>query len=178
MIFLQILILVLRSTLLLNMWMRKNWPLWEIIYTGLKQTGLNSWYVKTMGDHRGIRTGICPSLEIGTKNQNFLENLTSAAPFPLIDLFLAMTVYQPVRNSRCTRARFTALVSCSTELAVYSCPLLCPYSGFNFSHYESPFPTRYCIPYVRSDLYQLVIRVKGFRVCALHCVRVPLRPRK
>jgi len=45
------------------------------------------------------------------------------------------------------------------------------YSGFNFSHYELPFPTRYCIPYVRSGLYQLVIRVKGFRVCALHCVR-------
>ena len=52
------------------------------------------------------------------------------------------------------------------------------YSGFNFSHYELPFPPRYCIPYVRSGFYQLVIRVKGFRVCAIHCVRVPLRPRK
>jgi len=41
------------------------------------------------------------------------------------------------------------------------------YSGFNFSHYELPLPTRYCITYVRSGLYQLVIRVKGFRVCAL-----------
>ena len=40
-----------------------------------------------------------------------------------------------------------------------------------FSHYESPFPTRDCIPYVRSGLYRLVIRVKGIRVCALHCVR-------
>ena len=40
----------------------------------------------------------------------------------------------------------------------------CKYSGFNFSHYDLPFPTRYCIPYVRSGLYQLVIRVKGFRV--------------
>jgi len=45
------------------------------------------------------------------------------------------------------------------------------YSGFNFSHYESPFPTRDFIRYVRSGLYQLVIRVKGIRVCALHCVR-------
>ena len=43
------------------------------------------------------------------------------------------------------------------------------HSGFTFSHYDLPFPTRYCIPYVRSGLYQLVIRVKGFRVCALHC---------
>jgi len=32
-------------------------------------------------------------------------------------------------------------------------------------------PTRCCIPYVRSGLSQLVISVKGFRVCALHCVR-------
>ena len=40
------------------------------------------------------------------------------------------------------------------------------YSGFNFSHSDLPFPTRCCIPYVRSGLYQLVIRVKGFRVSA------------
>jgi len=49
------------------------------------------------------------------------------------------------------------------------------YSGFNFSHYDLLFPTRYCIPFVRSGLYQLVIRVKGFRVYAhdpdLHCIR-------
>ena len=44
------------------------------------------------------------------------------------------------------------------------------HSGFTFSHYDLPFPTRYCIPYVRSGLYQLVICVKGIRVCALHCV--------
>ena len=40
------------------------------------------------------------------------------------------------------------------------------YSGFAFSHYDLPFPTRYCIPFVRSGLYQLAIRVKGFRVSA------------
>jgi len=51
--------------------------------------------------------------------------LTSAAQFRLIDLFLAITVYLPVRHSHCTRARFTVLVSCSAELAVHSCPLLC-----------------------------------------------------
>jgi len=32
------------------------------------------------------------------------------------------------------------------------------------------FLTRDCFPYVRSGLSQLVIHVKGFRVCALHCV--------
>jgi len=39
-----------------------------------------------------VKTGICPSLEIGTKNQNFLESFTSVAQFRLTDLFLAMTV--------------------------------------------------------------------------------------
>jgi len=48
--------------------------------------------------------------------------------------------------------------------------LLYSYSGYAFSHYESSFPTRDCIPIVRSGLYQLVIRIKGIRVCALHCI--------
>jgi len=72
-----------------------------------------------------VKMGICPSLEIGTKNQNFLENLTSGAQFWLISLILAMTVYLAVWHSHCIRARFTLLVSCSGELAVHSCLLLC-----------------------------------------------------
>jgi len=43
--------------------------------------------------------------------------------------------------------------------------LVCYYNGFTFSHYDLPFPTRYCIPYVKSGLYQLVICVTEF-VCA------------
>jgi len=39
--------------------------------------------------------GIYP-LEIEAKNQNFLEKLTSAAQFRLIDLFIAMTAYLPL----------------------------------------------------------------------------------
>jgi len=42
-----------------------------------------------------VKTGIFPSLEIETKNQNFLDNFTSAAQFRLTDLILAMTVYLP-----------------------------------------------------------------------------------
>ena len=38
------------------------------------------------------------------------------------------------------------------------------YSGFAFSHDDLSFPTRYCIPYVRSGLYQVLICVKGFCV--------------
>jgi len=67
--------------------------------------------------------GICPSLEIGTKNENFLENFTPAAQLRLIDLFLA--IYLPVRHSHGTTARITVPVSCSAELAVHSCPLRC-----------------------------------------------------
>ena len=44
----------------------------------------------------GVKTGICLSLEIGTKNQNFLENMTSGAQFHLIDLILATILYLPV----------------------------------------------------------------------------------
>jgi len=88
------------------------------------QRVLNSWYVKTTGIGRWVKTGICSSLQRRYKNQNFLENLTSAAQFRVIDFFLAMTVYLPIWHSHCTRARFTVLASCSGELTVHSCPLL------------------------------------------------------
>jgi len=35
----------------------------------------------SVGIRRGGKTGICPCLEIGTKNQTFLENLKLAAKF-------------------------------------------------------------------------------------------------
>jgi len=38
---------------------------------------------------------------------------------------------------------------------------------FCITNCRLPFSTRDCIPYVRSGLYQLVIPVKGIRVCAL-----------
>jgi len=43
----------------------------------------------------------------------------------LIDSILAMIVCMPAWRSFWTRARFTVLVSCSDELAVHPCPLLC-----------------------------------------------------
>jgi len=45
-----------------------------------------------MGVRRGENRHL-PPIEIGPKNQNFLENLKSAAQFRLINLSLAMTVY-------------------------------------------------------------------------------------
>jgi len=69
--------------------------------------------------------GHLPLLEIGAKNKFFLENLTSAAQFRLIVLFIAIIVYLPLWHSHYTRARFTVLVSGSGEVAVHSCPLFC-----------------------------------------------------
>jgi len=82
---------------------------------------------------------------------------------------------------------FAVFCVCCFVLARIPCFLACQYlryyprqffrggailhSGYTFSHYELPFPACYCIRYVRSGLFQLVIRVKGIRVCALHCVR-------
>jgi len=80
-----------------------------------------------LSDHRRPQGGewAFAPLEIEFKNHKFLENLKSAVLFLLIDLILAMTVYLPAMYPYCTRARFTALMSCSDELAVHSCPLLC-----------------------------------------------------
>jgi len=79
---------------------------------------MNSW-VSAGGEKRAF------TLEIGTKNQRFLENLTLAAESRSIHLIVAMTVYMPVGHWHYTRARFTVLVSSNDEIAVHSCPLLC-----------------------------------------------------
>jgi len=78
------------------------------------------------------------------------------------------------RNRRLqTKHRKTNMFNVNTA-SQSECERQCCYSGFNFSHYDLPFPTRYCIPFVRSGLYQLVIRVKEFRVSAhdldSHCI--------
>jgi len=81
-------------------------------HTLLKAGNTHAWASAGRGQN-----GHLPPLEIGPKNQNFLENMKSASQFRIIDLILAMTLYLPVRQSHCTRARFTVLVSCSSELA-------------------------------------------------------------
>jgi len=61
---------------------------------------------------------ISPNLDIGYKDQKFLENLKSGAQFRSTDLILAMTIYLPVWHSHCTRFRFTVLVSCSDDMSL------------------------------------------------------------
>jgi len=53
-----------------------------------------------MGVRRGRQNGYLtpPLLEIGFKNQNFLENMKSAAQFRLIDSILTMADYLPWRQ--------------------------------------------------------------------------------
>jgi len=60
-----------------------------------------------MGILRVVKTGIFASVEIGTEEPNFLENSTSAAQFQLIDLFHAMTVYEPVRQLKTVARKFS-----------------------------------------------------------------------
>jgi len=67
-----------------------------LFYTELKQTIFNLWYSTSepwapQGENEHF-----PPLEIGTKIQNFIENLTSTAQLRLIDLIIAMTVYLPL----------------------------------------------------------------------------------
>ena len=115
-----------------------------------------------MGVRKGGNEHSLP-LDIGTKKQNFLENLTSAAPFRLIYLFLAMTVYQPVRNSRCTRASFTVVVSCSAELAVYSRPLLCPQRQVAKLARDCFAVGHYCVTTTWQQIFQCSLQVTIFK---------------
>jgi len=97
--------------------MRREWLL-VLFYTELKQTSFNSWYSTSetrvpQGENEHL-----PPLEIGTKIQNFIENLTSTAQFRLIGWLIALIiVYLPVWHSHCARPRFTVVVSYSGELA-------------------------------------------------------------
>jgi len=77
-----------------------------------------------MGVRRMGETGICP-LEIETKHQDFLENMKLAAQFLSINLIFAMPLCLLVWHSHCTTVRFMVLVSCSSEVAIRFCPLLC-----------------------------------------------------
>jgi len=64
-------------------------------------------------------------LEIGIRNQIFLEKPEVGILIPITWIDSCNDSFLPVWNSHCTRVRFTVVVSCSDELAVHSCPLLC-----------------------------------------------------
>ena len=77
-----------------------------------------------MGIRRRSKSGISP-LEIGTKNQIFLEKPEVGILIPINWFDSCNDSFLPVWNSHCTRVRFTDIVSCSDELAVHSGTLLC-----------------------------------------------------
>jgi len=66
-----------------------------------------------------------PRLEIGIKYQVFLERPEVGILIPINWFDSCNDSFFPAWNSHCTRVRFTVTVSCSHELAVHSCPLLC-----------------------------------------------------
>jgi len=59
------------------------------------------------------------------KNQIFLEKTEVGILIPVNWFDSYNDSFLPVWNSHCTRVRFTVIVSCSDELAVHWCPLLC-----------------------------------------------------
>ena len=69
----------------------------------------------------GVRR-VC--LETGIRNQIFLEKPEVGILVHWFDSY-NNSFFLPVWNSHCTRVRFTVIVSCSDELAVHWCPLLC-----------------------------------------------------
>jgi len=86
-----------------------------------------NWY-KIVSDRMGVRRGkkrAFATLEIGIKNQIFLENPEVGILIPINWFDSCNDIFLPVWNSRCTRVRFTVIVPCSDELAIHSCPLLC-----------------------------------------------------
>ena len=94
-----------------------------LFYTELKKQFWSRGTVRqNHGRPQGENEHLLP-LEIGTKNQNCIENLTSAAQFLLIDLSISMTVYLPLWRSICTWGRFAVLVSRSGEFA--GCAFVC-----------------------------------------------------
>jgi len=64
-------------------------------------------------------------LQIGIKNQIFLWKPEVGILIPINWFDSCNDSVLPVWNSHCTRVSFTVTVSCSDELAVHSCPLLC-----------------------------------------------------
>jgi len=95
--------------------MRKEWLLWlwVFFYTELKQTVLNSWYVKTMGVRRGVKTGAKPGWAIeGIAFPNTYE----------LTLF-TMIVYNSENSIRNTKL-FCRPLFCHRSVVKYTSSLL------------------------------------------------------
>ena len=63
------------------------------------------------------QNGHLPPWKLGVRTKNLQKTWSQQVNSDLIDLILAMTVHLPVWHSHCTRARFTVLVLCDSELA-------------------------------------------------------------
>jgi len=80
-----------------------------------------------MGVNRAweAKRAFAPRLEIGIKNQIFLEKPEVGILIPINWFDSCNDSFLPIWNSHCARVRFTVAVLCSDELAVHSCLLLC-----------------------------------------------------
>jgi len=62
--------------------MLKEWLLWVRFCTELKQTVLNSWYVKAMGVRRVVKTGISSPWKLGLRTK-FSRKLDVSSSIPI-----------------------------------------------------------------------------------------------
>jgi len=101
--------------------------------------------------------------KLGLRTKYFWKNLKLASKFRLIDLILAMRVLLPLLNSHCTRVRFTVIVSCSDELAVHSCLLLCLQRGLRKLRADCSAVGVYCVTTTWQQIFKssLYITVAG-----------------
>jgi len=74
-----------------------------------------------------------------------------------------MTVYFPVWHPHRISARFTVMVSCSDELAVHSCPLLCLQRQFAEVASGCSTVGLLCVTITWSQIFKGALRVNGSR---------------
>jgi len=73
----------------------------------------------------GAKQAFTPLVEIGIMKQTFPEKPEVGILIPISWFDSCNDSFLRVWNSHCTRVRFIVVTSCSDELVVHSCPLLC-----------------------------------------------------
>jgi len=88
------------------MW--KEWLLWVCFYTEVKLRILNSWYIKTIGVRRGVKTGANPGERLRRSTHPKTNELT----------LFTMIVYNS-ENSICTTRPFCHRLFCHSSVVRY-----------------------------------------------------------
>jgi len=113
-----------------------------------------------MGVRRRRKSGIL-SLEIGIKNEIFLEKPEVGILIPINWFNSCNDSFLLVWNSHCSRVRFTVIVSCSDELAVLSCPSCACRGGLRKSREDCSAVGLYCVTNMATNLQRFTLYYGG-----------------